>query len=222
MSLDRSGPLPAVGEPIVDQSGRVLGPRALSTRQRLLEAGRTLLADRKSRDVTVVDIAREIGAAPATFYQYFKDVDDLVLCLAEQAAADMPAVVGLIEKPWSEDEGLARAREIVEAFIRHWDANQAVLRIRNLASDEGDGRFQGVRARTLGPVLRALAGRIAAARERGDVSSEIHPEAAAAALSAILERLAAYHTELSAMGVSREDLVRTSARILHTTLTGRS
>ena len=46
------------------------------------------------------------------------------------------------------------------------------------------------------------------------------PAAAAAALSAILERLAGYHRELEALGVSREALVETCARILHQTVTG--
>ena len=48
----------------------------------------------------------------------------------------------------------------------------------------------------------------------------MHPGAAAAALAAILERLAAYHTELRALGVTREHLVETTARIVVRTLTG--
>jgi MFS family permease len=43
-----------------------------------------------------------------------------------------------------------------------------------------------------------------------------------AALAAILERLAAYHQELEVLGVSREQLVETCARILHQIVTGRS
>ena len=40
-------------------------------------------------------------------------------------------------------------------------------------------------------------------------------------MAAILERLAAYHVELRAFGVSREHLVETSARILLSTIRGR-
>ena len=39
-------------------------------------------------------------------------------------------------------------------------------------------------------------------------------------LLAILERLAAYHRELEGMGVTREHLVDTTARIVQRTLTG--
>jgi len=206
---------------LVDQSGRVLGPRALETRQRLMAAAEKLLDRTRARDLKVVDIAREIDTSPATFYQYFRDVEDVLLALAEQAAAEMPAVVHLIEEPWTGENGLDRAREVVEAFIRHWDEHQAALRFRNLASDEGDERFVRVRARTLGPVLQALARRVEGARDRGELPPDTHPGAVAAAMATILERLAAYHTELSAFGVTRGDLVESSARILHRSLTGR-
>ena len=50
----------------VDQSGRQLGPRALSTRQGLLDATRALLRERSVRDLTVVEIARPAGTTPPT------------------------------------------------------------------------------------------------------------------------------------------------------------
>ncbi|MCZ6782393.1 MAG: TetR family transcriptional regulator [Proteobacteria bacterium] len=207
--------------PLVDQSGRVLGPRARGTRLRLLDATAELLEKVKVRDLRVVDIARAVETSPATFYQYFKDVEEVVLRLAEQASDEMPAVVEEIEGSWRDAQGLARARRIVDAFIRHWDRHQAVLRVRNLASDEGDRRFRAVRRKALSPVIEALARQIEAAREAGRVRGEIHPHAAAAAMAAILERLAAYHQELGAFGVTRDQLVETSAHILHRTVTGR-
>ncbi|MFM7069395.1 MAG: TetR/AcrR family transcriptional regulator, partial [Actinomycetes bacterium] len=50
--------------------GRVPGRRGLATRQRLLDHTAALLATTSYRDLTVVDIAREAGTSPATFYQY--------------------------------------------------------------------------------------------------------------------------------------------------------
>jgi len=111
-------------------------------------------------------------------------------------------------------------RDIVEAFVAHWDAHRAVLRVRNLASEEGDARFLRVRRRVHGPVIEAFAEQVRRSQAAGRVAPEIHPYAAAAALAAILERLAAYHSALRALGVTREHLVETSARILLRTLTG--
>jgi AcrR family transcriptional regulator len=205
----------------LDQSGRELGPRALETRRRLLDATAKLLSERSLRDVSVVDIARAAGTSPATFYQYFKDVSEATLRLAELAAEDMPAVVEMIEGSWEGDAGLATARAIVDAFLRHWDAHRAVLLVRNLAADEGDVRFTGVRRKSFYPVLRKLAARIERAQAEGRVDPKLQPDGAAAAMGAILERLAAYHRELEALGVTRDDLVETCARILRQTVAGR-
>lgn len=201
----------------VDQSGRVLGVRAQETRDRLMRATAELLAKRKVRELRVVDVARAVGSSPATFYHYFKDVEDVVLELARAASDEMPAAVELIDRDWTGEEGLEYARQLVEAFIEHWDEHHAVLRVRNLASEGGDQRFQRVRAEALSPVLLALARKL---EERdGARAAELHPHAAAAALAAILERLAAFHNELGVFGVTRQDLVETSARIVHRTLT---
>ncbi|MEN8183084.1 MAG: TetR family transcriptional regulator [Myxococcota bacterium] len=208
--------------PPVDQSGRALGPRARQTRQRLLEATAELMRERSVREISVVEIARKVGTSPATFYQYFKDVPEATLCLAEQAAGEMPALVEIIDRAWRGREGLATARQLVDAFIRHWDEHHAVLRLRNLAAEEGDRRFQRARRTALAPVLEHLAARVAEFQAEGRVSKELHPYAAAAALASILERLAAYHTELEVFGATREQLVETCARILVQTVTGRA
>ena len=205
----------------LDQSGRELGPRALQTRRGLLDATVELLAQQSVRDLSVVEIARRAGTSPATFYQYFKDVSEATLRLAERAAAEMPAVVELIDGSWRGQRGLDTARAIVDAFVRHWDSHRAVLLVRNLAAEEGDRRFQRVRRRALTPVIEGLARQVEKAQAAGRIAVEMHPHAAGAALAAILERLAAYHREIEAFGATRNDLVETCARILYQTVTGR-
>lgn len=204
----------------LDQSGRPLGPRALGTRNRLLQATTDLLRVKSVRDVAVVDIARNAETSPATFYQYFKDVTEAILRLAERAAGEMPAMLDLIDRPWQGAAGLETARELSDAFIRHWDTHRAVLLVRNLAADEGDRKFQKVRREALRPVLDQLAQKIEDSKRAGQVGPEVHAYAAAAALAAILERLAAYHKELEPLGVTRGDLVETCARIIYQTVTG--
>jgi AcrR family transcriptional regulator len=211
-----------VAERLVDQSGRALGPRAAETRLRLLDAAEELLSERPLRELRVIDVARRAGTSPATFYQYFEELEDAVVHLAERAALEIPPIVAELGGSFEGAAGLARARRVVEACFAHWDAHRAVLRVRNLASEEGDLRFTSVRRRVHGPVIEALADQVRRAQAAGRVAAEIHPYAAAAALAAILERMAAFHTELRAFGVTREHLVETTARILLRTLTGRS
>jgi len=206
----------------LDQSGRALGPRALGTRQRLLEATSELLHEKSVRAISVVDIARRANTSPATFYQYFKDVGEATLRLAELAAEEVPAVTLLIDGSWRGQKGLETARAIATAFVDHWDAHRSVLLVRNLAADEGDRRFQKVRREALTPVIEHLARKLEESQQQGRIPAELHPFAAAAALATILERLAAHHKEIEYFGATREHLVETCARILFQTVTGRS
>ncbi len=205
-----------------DQNGRAVGRRGLKTRQRLLEATATLLREQGMRDLRVVEIAREIGTSPATFYQYFKDVKEAILRLAEQAAEEMPEIVKLIDGPWRVQTGLETARAIVDAVIRHWDTHEAALRVRNLSADEGDIRFRQVVRTALSPLVDRLGAEIRNSQAAGRVSADVSAAAAAASLVAMLERMASYHTQLEIRGITRNKLVETCARILYQTVTGRS
>jgi len=202
------------------QSGRKLGPRALRTRQRLLDATEKLLVERSVMDVPVVEIARMAGTSPATFYHYFKDVEGAVLVLAEQAAEEVPLALASLDGSWDGGDGLERTRGLTEAFIDHWDRHHAVLLVRNLAADKGDARFQHARRAALSPVLDRLAKIIGEAQDSGRVAPEIHPRLAAAALASILESLSAHYRSLRSFRATRKDLLETCSRIIYDTLTG--
>lgn len=201
---------------------RSLGPRALRTRRRLLDATAELLAERPLRDLAVVEIARRAETSPATFYQYFSDASGAVLALAGEATERMAGLLEAMPTEFDGPEGLGRARGFVAAFLDVWDQHHAVLRVRNHAAEEGDRRFRRLRSRALRPLLERLAQVYASAHgARGGRGGRgrLHPYAAAAAVATVLESLAAYHRELLVLGVGREDLVETSARLLVDTLT---
>jgi len=205
---------------IVDLSGRPLGKRALQKRQLILDTTRSLLGERGLRELRVADIAREVGASPATFYQYFADVEDVVLHLAAQANDDVPQLLELFEGNWRGVAGREAARQVVEFFMQHWERHGPVLRIRNLAADEGDLRFMALRRAAMEPVLAAMVALMARCKAGGG-DTGIVPGSAALAMSAILDRLAAYQGMVESEGGGREDIVSTSAQILYRTLTGR-
>jgi len=200
--------------------GRALGKRGALTRRRLLDATAKLLEHSGVRDLRVVDIARDVGTSPATFYQYFRDVAEAVLVLADEVGEDLAPLGELLGRGWDGSDGLATARQLVDAFIGYWDAHRAVLRTRNLAAQEGDQRFREVRNESLRPLREGLAEKILEAQRAGRVGPGIAPMAAAAALASMLERMAAFHTDLEPLGVDRDDLVETTARIIHQTVTG--
>src|SRR5207344_2652921 len=129
----------------------------------------TLLETHGVRDVRVVDIAREVGTSPATFYQYFRDVEEAVLVLAEEVGEDLAPLGALLARPWSGEAGLESARELVTEFMAYWDVHRAVLRTRNLAAQEGDRRFRDVRNASLRPLREGLAAKVEEAQRTGRV-----------------------------------------------------
>ena len=201
--------------------GRPLGRRAQETRRRLLDATNELLQSHGIRDVRVVEVARKVGTSPATFYQYFRDVDEAVLVLADELTDEVEPVAALLDIPWNGKGSLDSARALVDGYFRYWDEHRALLRVRNLAADEGDRRFRDVRNETLGRVTDRIASAVAENQAAGRVPDEITPYSAAAAMVSMLERMASYHFDLEPRGVTRADLVETTARILHHTVTGR-
>jgi AcrR family transcriptional regulator len=201
--------------------GRALGSRGARTRRRLLDATAALLETHGIRDLRVVDIARRVETSPATFYQYFRDVEDAVLALAGELGESTAPLLAVLGGSWDAEGALDSARALVEGFVDFWDVNRAVLRTRNLAAQEGDRRFRDVRNRALEPFTEALAEHVRRAQRAGHVAPELSPEAAGAALVALLERMAAFHLDLEPLGIDRAQLVETTARIIHQTVSGR-
>jgi AcrR family transcriptional regulator len=210
----------AGSQAIADLHGRPLGARALEKRELILAATRALLEERGLREIRVADIARAVEASPATFYQYFSDVEHAVLHLAAEVNREIPALLELFDGMWRGKEGQRRALDVVNFFIDYWDRHGPVLRIRNLAAEEGDDRFMALRRDAMEPVLAAME----ALMRRNLVDSKdplIDHACAALAMSAILDRLAAVHKVVEGERVSRDALVATSAQILFRTLTGK-
>ena len=137
--------------------GRVPGQRGRATRRRLLEATIDLLSSTPWRSVKVIDIARSVGTSPATFYQYFENVEQAISVLAEEMVEEAADVAELVDGDWSPQASWETALRVTEGFLAYWEANRAVFRVVDLATEEGDTQLRGVRVRALNAVTVALA-----------------------------------------------------------------
>ncbi|HZE67471.1 MAG TPA: hypothetical protein VE081_12610 [Sporichthyaceae bacterium] len=137
---------------------RMAGRRARETRERILESLGKLLATMPYRDVRVTDVVREVGTSPATFYQYFADVETAVLALATDVAKDAAGLKSLAEgASMTGRAASASVDKIVDGISGFWKDNEAVLRVLETAASEGDARFKKVRATVLTGVAAPLA-----------------------------------------------------------------
>jgi len=176
------------------------------------------------RDLKVIDIAREAGTSPATFYQYFPDVEAAILVLAEQMARDGHRLSTLIrEGSWRGQSGVATATRLCDAFLEFWDEYRSILRVMDLATEEGDRRFHQIRTRLLNEVTVALSETIAHHQDDGRPSRvAADPTATAAVLVSMLAHVAAHQYGFEFWGIRTKDLRESMARQIYWGVTGKT
>ena len=201
--------------------GRVPGRRGRATRQRLLECTADKLRVSTYRDVKVIDIAREAGTSPATFYQYFPDVETAILVLAEEMVLDGARLSALVrDRSWRGRAGYDTAVALVDEFLDFWDTHRHVLRVVDLATDEGDQRFRQMRTRLLHEVTLALADVVSHAQDEGRQPRGLDAMASAGTLVSMLAHVAANLYGFEFWGIRTRDLRQSMARQLYWGATG--
>ncbi|MEU9439701.1 TetR family transcriptional regulator [Streptomyces sp. NPDC048304] len=202
--------------------GRVAGRRGQATRHKLLDCLSEMLSSSPYRDVKVIDVARKAGTSPATFYQYFPDVEGAVLEIAEQMAAEGAGLTELLQgRSWAGKSGWQTAQELVDGFLEFWRKNDAILRVVDLGAAEGDKRFYKIRMKILNSVNGSLADAIAELQSKGRVDKDVNPAAVAGSLVAMLAAVAAHQKGFSSWGVKPAELKPNLALLVHLGVTGR-
>jgi len=222
-------PLDAYADPVATTDGRVPGERGRQTRQRLLDATVELLSTTSWRSVKVTDIARRARTSPATFYQYFGNVEQAIRVLAEGMVDQAAQLAELVGGDWSEERSWDTARTVTESFLSYWEDNRAVFRVVDLATEEGDAQLRGIRVRALNAVTVALAQVIMAASPAagggpsGATCSPAgaDPMAVAGTLVAMFASVSAHRYGFEFWGIRTANLIDSQARMLHWAVTGR-
>jgi AcrR family transcriptional regulator len=202
--------------------GRVAGRRGQATRQKLLECLSEMLSSSPYRDVKVIDVARKAGTSPATFYQYFPDVEGAVLEIAEQMAAEGAELTQLLDgRSWVGKAGWQTAQELVDGFLDFWRKNDAILRVVDLGAAEGDKRFYKIRMKILNSVNNSLTDTVKELQSKGKVDKDVNPAAMAGSLVAMLAAVASHQRGFQTWGVKQTELKPNLAMLVHLGVTGK-
>ncbi|MCQ4195057.1 TetR family transcriptional regulator [Streptomyces sp. BPPL-273] len=202
--------------------GRVAGRRGQATRQKLLDCLSEMLSSSPYRDVKVIDVARKAGTSPATFYQYFPDVEGAVLEIAETMAAESASLAGLTAgRSWTGKAGWQTAQELVDGFMEFWRRNDAILRVVELGAAEGDKRFSKIRMKILNSVNSSLADSVADLQAKGRVDKDVNPAAIAGSLVVMLAGAASQQKGFSSWGVKQAELRPNLALLMYLGVTGK-
>ncbi|WP_427925378.1 TetR family transcriptional regulator [Streptomyces sp. cg40] len=202
--------------------GRVAGRRGQATRQKLLDCLSEMLSSSPYRDVKVIDVARKAGTSPATFYQYFPDVEGAVLEIAEQMATEGGQLTELLTgRSWVGKAGWQTSQELVDGFLEFWRRNDAILRVVDLGAAEGDKRFYKIRMKILNSVNNSLSDAVAELQAKGRVDKDVNPAAVAGSLVAMLAAVASHQKGFQTWGVKQAELKPNLALLVHLGVTGK-
>ena len=202
--------------------GRVPGRRGMATRQRLLEHTRTLLETTAYRDLKVVDIAREAGPSPATFYQYFPDAEAALLALADGLVGEARERLTrpLREATWEGRSAYEACRRVASTFLEFWTDHSALMAVIDLIALQGDPRFRDVRNEVVSPFVIAATQVITDQQEQGSVPEGLDPISTAVVLVSMLAHVAAHQERLDYANLRRPELLDAMARMIYTGVTG--
>jgi AcrR family transcriptional regulator len=203
-------------EPLRAIDGRVPGRRGRATRDKLLRATADLLGRRSYRDLTVVEIAKRARTSTATFYQYFADVEAALAELAHELSEEGPRLVDIVNLGAWRTDGYDQALKLVDAFIDMWERHRAILRVVDLATAEGDLRFQNIRTHLLSQVTDALRDAIVKS-----IDGKVEPRAQAATLVSLLAHVAEHRYGFEFWGIRLDDMRHSTARLVSWGITGR-
>ncbi|MGW7250776.1 TetR family transcriptional regulator [Streptomyces decoyicus] len=202
--------------------GRVAGRRGQATRQKLLDCLSEMLSSSPYRDVKVIDVARKAGTSPATFYQYFPDVEGAVLEIAEEMAKEGATLTDLVAgRSWVGKSAWQAAEDLVEGFLSFWRRHDAILRVIDLGAAEGDKRFYKIRMKILNAVTNSLTDSIKELQSKGKVDKDVSPPAMAGSLVAMLAAVAGHQKGFQSWGVKQSELKPNLALLVHLGVTGK-
>ena len=203
--------------------GRMPGRRGQKTRQKLLDCTRTMLERGGYRDLKIVDIAREAGTSPATFYQYFPDVEGALVVLAGQMAEDgrnrLPASV--TTRPWEPTEAYRSTLLLVDDFFAFWEDHRPLMRVIDLAAAEGNPEIRGMRMGMMNEFARALSTVVHRSMSDGDLPEDTDALAVASVVVTLLVNVAIQRYQFEFHNISSTSVDEAVRRMVFTALTGR-
>lgn len=177
-----------------------------------------LLAERPLADIRVTEIARAAGIAQPNFYTYFANIEEAVLALARETSFDTLTVY--LDHDWDGEPGMEHARRLVEAALEVWGQHKAVFAIVNVLADQRRGEFAAVRVQAMRSVYKAFEAKIAQAQAAGRLSKAITPRLAGYECISVLSSMSLRYQLMMASGFNHEQVVETTARLLHLIATG--
>jgi AcrR family transcriptional regulator len=176
----------AVRQAVRRQNGeeKELGPKAERTRARLLQAAREVFGERDYLATSATDIAERAGVSLGTFYQYFSDLNGIVIVLAGDQVIEM---LSQHVDEWDPRTGRLGLRRVLSVFLSGYFANVAFYRLWEQITAV-DPRIAEIRRRFWAAYKHEIEKSLVAGMEAGTIRTDLSATETARALTHMIER----------------------------------
>ncbi len=196
------------------------GPKGARTRRRIMDATAKMLAERPFADIRITEIARAAGIVQPNFYTYFANIEEVILAVAGEVSVD--SLAAYLEPDWDGEEGLVHARRLVEAALQLWLKHRGVFSIVGVLADKRHGEFAAARVRQMRVIYKSFEAKVRRAQAAGRIHAALTPRLVGYECVSIIGSAGQKYELLIASGFTHEQLVETTARLLHSIATGRA
>ncbi len=192
---------------------RELRARGRNTKQRLLDAGATVLAAKGYHATRVDDVVKLAQTSHGTFYLYFSNKEELFRALAAEVAEEMQALAEALEPLRAGTTGRARLQRWIKQFVELYRRHGPVIRAWTEA-EIGGSEFGRLGTDLLTQFTGVVVGRISEV-----APADLNPAIATLVLVAMLERLN-YYALTEQVRLEPDAIAETLARVTHASLFG--
>jgi AcrR family transcriptional regulator len=198
----------------VSEPRRELRAQGRRTRQRLLDAGARVFAERGYHSARVDDIVRAARTSHGTFYLYFANKDDLLHALAVDCRADLTRLAEELGEVTPDADGVAEVWRFLREFADVSRRHGPVIRVWSEGTTD-DAELREIGASCYAAIVERLVTRIEdAGRAAGRPARDAG--ASGVALFALVERFAYILVSRGLIPAADEgDGLRTVARVVH-------
>ena len=159
-------------------------------------------------------IAAQAGCASATFYVYFRDVQDILYALSEAATEEMLVAFSRLDVFKTNDRIAIDSEVFLRMMADEWTRHGAILHYRMMEADRGNPKFSRLRERWAGIVLERFADLLSQAAPTDTTLERSDFYAEGIVLFASIERLAAAAQRDPKLPISPEKMRNAQARVL--------
>jgi AcrR family transcriptional regulator len=170
--------------------------------------------------VKIADITRMNGMTHSHFYAYFRSLDEVVMTLARQVSICPPSLISHAQQDWTGPDGMSHVRRLVEEFFAVWREHREILQVTRLIADEIGGDFLNQRFAQFEPLFAILEAKVKALQASTGTLQGADPAAVAFKLIILLASAGNDYGSWQGRGFSDEELVETTAKMLHLLATG--